>query len=285
MKQLIAVLAAILPLTMFGQRLHADLYAGAATYQGDLQGERVTFENAHLAVGLGLSYDITNKLVVRGAATYMTLGGNDKTNNTAKGITFRNLNFRSRVLEAQLALEYNFFDLTERSFTPYVFAGVAAFHFQPYSFDSSDTKVFLRPLSTEGQGLPQYPGKDPYNTKQFAIPFGGGFKFSLSDRLQVGIELGLRKLFTDYLDDVSGTYADSSILAAAKGPRAIAFSYRGSELPGAPPYPAAGAIRGNSKNKDWYYTTGFRVSYLLGNGNGGGSGAGKNRLGCPTSVY
>ena len=269
------------------QKLHADFYGGLANYQGDLQGKRFTFKGAGPALGLGLSYDLTNKLIVRGAATYLKVGGDDKDNTTAKGVTYRNLNFKTKILEAQLALEYNLFNLSERNFTPYIFGGIAAFHFNPYSFDSTGKKVFLRPLSTEGQGLPQYPDKKLYNNNQFAIPFGGGLKFTLSERTQVSIEIGLRKLFTDYLDDVSTNYADSSVLAAAKGPQAVAFAYRGNELKGAPPYPTEGSQRGNPKIKDWYYTTGIRVSYLFG-GNGGGSGnrsSRKNKMGCPVNVY
>ena len=286
MKYFLVFICLYIPTAVSSQRLHADFYGGIANYQGDLQGKRYTFKNAGPAFGLGLSYDLTNKLIVRGAATYLKISGDDKNNTTAKGITFRNLNFKTQILEAQLALEYNFFDLTERSFTPYVFGGIAAFHFDPYSFDSIGNKIFLRPLSTEGEGLPQYPDKKLYNKNQIAIPFGGGVKFALSDKLQVGIELGLRKLFTDYLDDVSTSYADSSVLLAAKGPQAVAFAYRGNELKGAPPYPAAGSQRGNSKNKDWYYTTGIRISYLFGGGGRGGNrGAKKSKTGCPVNVY
>lgn len=249
MKFFFAIFFFISPFYCLSQRLHADLYAGVANYQGDLQGKRFTFTNAKPAIGLGLSYDLTNKLIIRGVASFMKVEGDDKYNTTAKGIQFRNLRFKSNILEAQLGLEYNLFDLSERSYTPYAFTGVAAFHFRPYTFDSAGTKVLLRNLSTEGQGLSQYPDRKLYNTKQFAIPFGGGFKLALTEKLQVGIEIGLRKLFTDYLDDVSATYADSALLSAARGPLAVAFAYRGDEIPGSPGYPDAGSQRGNEKLK------------------------------------
>ena len=286
MKYFLILFCLYAPFSASSQRLHGDLYGGLANYQGDLQGKRYSLEHSGVMVGAGLSYDISNKFVIRGIATYLNVQGDDKYNTTATGVTYRNLNFKSHVLEAQLAVEYNFFDLTERSFTPYIFAGVAAFHFNPYSYDSLGNKQLLRPLSTEGEGLAAYPDKKPYNTKQFAIPFGGGLKFALSDRVQLSIEVGLRKLFTDYLDDVSTTYADSALLSAARGPRAVEFAYRGSELHGAPNYPVAGSQRGNPKNKDWYYTTGIHLSYLFGGGNGnGGSGKRGNHLGCPIRVY
>ncbi|MEO5942823.1 MAG: DUF6089 family protein [Ferruginibacter sp.] len=287
MKYILILSIIYLPFSGSAQRIHGDIYGGVANYTGDLQGKRYTFSNSGAMLGLGMSYDINNKFIVRGIATYLNVQGDDKINTTATGVTYRNLNFKSHVLEAQLALEYNFFDLSERSFTPYIFAGVAAFHFQPYSYDTLGNKFLLRPFSTEGEGLAAYPDKKPYNTKQFAIPFGGGLKFVLSDRVQLSVEVGLRKLFTDYLDDVSTTYADSSILLAARGPNAVEFAYRGNELKGGPGYPAAGSQRGNSKNKDWYYATGIHISYLFGAGNGNGTGGGRkgNRLGCPIRVY
>ena len=44
MKNLIFLLTAILPLVGISQNLHADLFAGIATYQGDLQGKYFTIK-------------------------------------------------------------------------------------------------------------------------------------------------------------------------------------------------------------------------------------------------
>ena len=59
----------------------------------------------------------------------------------------------------------------------------------------------LQPLGTEGEGF--YKGEKKYNLTQLAIPIGGGFKYAISNNVRIGIEVGFRKLFTDYLDDVS----------------------------------------------------------------------------------
>ncbi len=285
MKILLILLISLGNLAVYSQKLHADIYAGAANYQGDLQSKKFNLNQSKPTLGLGLSYDLTNKLILRGAASYISLSSSDETGAAAKDVVFRNLRFKSIVWEAQLALEYNILDINDRGYTPYVFAGIAAFHFNPYSFDTAGNKVFLRSLTTEGQGLIQYPQKKLYSNNQLAIPFGGGIKLALSDKLQVGLEVGLRKLFTDYLDDVSGTYADSSVLAAARGPQAAAFAYRGSEIAGATAaYPAEGSQRGNPKLKDWYYTTGLRISYLIGNNKNGLTGK-KSKTGCPTNVF
>jgi hypothetical protein len=290
MKPFFCSLLLFCQLFAYSQRIHADLYGGVSNYQGDLQAKRFTFNDAELGFGAGLSYDITPHLIVRGVASYLKVRGSDKPGVPAYDVFARNVNFQSRILEAQLAVEYNLFDIDERGYTPYGFAGIAAFHFSPYTFDSTGKKEYLRPYGTEGQGLPQYPDKKLYKNKQISIPFGGGIKFLLTENLQVGVEVGLRKLFTDYLDDVSGTYADSAILASARGPQAAALAHRGSEIKGVnAPYPQAGAIRGNPKSLDWYYTTMFRLSYRFGgNGNGGSgrsSSSRKSRVGCPVNVY
>lgn len=286
MKYFTAIVLLTCPIFTNSQSLQADLYAGVANYQGDLQGKRFTFIDAKPAVGLGLSYDLTGNFTIRGIASYMKISGDDKNNTTATGVTYRNLNFTTSLWEAQLALEYNLFDLAERSFTPYVFGGIAAFHFNPYAFDKAGNKVYLRSLSTEGQGLTAYPNRKMYKNNQLSVPVGGGIKMALSANISAGFEISIRKTFTDYLDDVSTTYVDSATLSAAKGPQAVAFAYRGAEIHGAPAYPAEGSQRGNPKIKDWYYTTVFRLSYRLFTGSGykGGARGKKSSLGCPTKI-
>jgi opacity protein-like surface antigen len=281
MKHLTLLLLAAAPFIGYTQNLHADLFAGIATYNGDLQGKRFTIDQSHPAVGIGASYNLTNKFIVRSGFTYGVIEGNDKKNTTAKGIELRNLSFKSAVTELHLGFEYNLFKLEGKSLTPYLFAGVAAYHFNPYTKDVAGNKVFLKPLSTEGQGLAAYPDRKNYKLTQLALPFGGGIKFKLSDDIQVGVELGLRKLFTDYLDDVSSTFVDGAVLQAAKGSQAVELAYRGDEVNPATTYPAEGAQRGNPNRDDWYYFSGIRVSKTLNSSRGGG----KDKLGCPQKVF
>ena len=280
MKQIIFCLTlTLLFFAVSAQKFHADLFAGIANYQGDLQGKRLTLNQSQPAIGMGASYDLTNKFILRTGFTYGKVAGNDKKNTTAKGIEFRNLNFKSVVTELHLALEYNLLDLSYRDLSPYAFAGVAAYHFNPYTTDVSGNKAFLKPLSTEGQGLAEYPDRKPYNLTQFAIPFGAGLKFMVTDNLQVGLEIGLRKLFTDYLDDVSMNYVDSATLFNARGAQSVDLAYRGDEVGGGSTYPAEGAQRGNPKYKDWYYFSGLRISYRL-NSNRSGKG-----IACPAKAH
>ncbi len=262
------------------QNLHLNFFAGVANYQGDLQDKRYTFSQSKFAGGGGLSYDISDHFSVRGELLYAHISADDKLGRNRT----RNLNFTSRLYEANAGVEYYITRLQDHVLTPYVFAGIAMYHFGPYTYDTSGKKTYLEPLSTEGEGF--VPGRDTYKLTQFSIPFGAGVKFSLSENINVGIEVGFRKLFTDYLDDVSTTYVDENLLLTTKGPKAVELAYRGDELKdGNPSYPAAGSIRGGSSNKDWYYFTGFTASFRLFPGYDSGSGSSKHaKYGCPTNV-
>jgi hypothetical protein len=261
------------------QNLHLNLFAGSSNYSGDLQDKGFTFSQAHFAGGVGVSYDITEHFSATGGVNFGTVSGNDKYGRNKA----RNLNFTSAISEANLGIQYFITPLSEHLLTPYVFVGIAVYHFNPYTTDTSGRKTFLRPLSTEGEGF--LPGKSNYNLTQLAIPFGAGVKLSLSDNVNIGAELGYRKLFTDYLDDVSTTYVDEATLLANRGPEAVELAYRGNELKNGAPYPAGGNVRGNPVHKDWYYFTGFTASFRLFSGNGLGSSAGKHsKYGCPANV-
>ncbi len=278
MKTYILFACAILFATVTsGQKIWINIYGGATNYQGDLQAKSYTFDQAHAAGGLGINYDLNDRLSLRAALIAGKLSADDKYGRNS----VRNLNFTSNLTEAQLGLQYHIFPLGERALTPYLFASVAMYRFNPYTYDSSRTKYYLRDLSTEGQGF--IPGKDDYNLTALAIPFGGGVKLSLSDNINVGLELGLRKLFTDYLDDVSTVYVGRTELIANRGLKAAELAYRGDEIKNGTPYPPAGTARGSDK-KDWYYFTALTLSIRLPGSGGGGFGGRKSQFGCPVNV-
>ncbi len=259
------------------QKFSVTLFAGTSNYQGDLQDKRLTFNQAHFAGGLGLSYDLTDHFSIRSGITFGKVSADDKLGRNKE----RNLNFASSLREEHLGLQYYITPLAEHALTPYVFAGIALYHFDPYTYDTAGVKYYLRPLSTEGQGF--IDGKKEYPLTQMAIPFGAGVKLSLSENINVGFELGLRKLFTDYLDDVSTTYPDEALLLANRGPKAVELSYRKGELKTVSPY-ESGAQRGNSKYKDMYYFTGLTISFRLAKNSGGGMGRRGSQYGCPVNV-
>jgi hypothetical protein len=276
----------------FSQNLHVGIFGGLAAYQGDLTDRIIPKKVTNGAIGVTVNYELTPQIMLRGGFTYSVVGGADR---FAKddSMLARNLAFETHLTEFSLLGEYYFFDLNEQKFSPYVFGGLAVFHFNPYAYSGTTNKIFLKPLSTEGEGLSAYPDRKPYALTQLALPFGAGVKYAFNDRVRLGLELGIRKLFTDYLDDVSSRYVDPADLLAAKGQLAVDMSYRGDELPGGNPnYPAKGAQRGGVKHKDSYYFLGLHLTYRLGTGEnsnrsgvfGGGNflGGKKKGYGCPS---
>ncbi len=267
------------------QRFHVTLFGGLSNYAGDLQDRRFTLQQSDFAFGAGIKYDITPNLAVRLAYNHATIEGDDKKSRDPL-LQARNLSFISKINEGSFLVEYTPLNMEDYKISPFIYSGVAVFHFNPYAYDSVGNKVYLKPLSTEGQGLS--PDRKPYNLTQFAIPVGIGVKFRINENTILAYELSARKTFTDYLDDLSTTYFDQTALAQARGPKAVEMAYRGGELKnGNATYPAEGGVRGGAKYKDWYYFTGFTLYIGIGggNGNGGpfnrGAHGGRNQLGCP----
>jgi hypothetical protein len=279
------ILITVLSISAFSiqaQKFHVTVFGGFSNYQGDLQDKRFTLDQAHPAFGAGILYEITERWYGRANVTFGKVSGDDK-NNSRNAV--RNLNFSSPITDIHLGLEYSILSPYEHSLVPYVFAGISRYSFNPSTSDTNGRKVFLKPLSTEGEGF--YQGRKNYKLAQFAIPFGGGVRFSFSEKVRLAFEVGLRKTSNDYLDDVSTTYIDQNILLANRGQQAVDLAYRGDELKTGLAYPADGSQRGSARSKDWYYFSGVTLSIRLnGNGNGGnGSGGGRSKIGCPTNIY
>ena len=229
---------------------------GVANYLGDLVEDNRLYSQPGFAFSLGAAYAFSNHFSVRLDAGIQRVGAADSKN---KGVQYRdrNLSFKSNVADVSLSLEYSLLDINKYKITPFLSAGVGMMFFNPYAKDASGKKQYLRPLGTEGQGLAAYPGRKMYSKSAVEFPLGFGFKMVASQRITLQLELNYRITGTDYLDDVSTNGYPDKTLLDARNPVTSTFTYRG---PG--PYPANLQLpRGNSKDKDGYYTTQFKVIY------------------------
>ncbi len=269
------------------QKYFVEAGAGMVTYNGDLQLEKLKPNNFLPGFMLGLGYNLSHHLKINGSLFYGKISGDDKKAEKPQ-LVARNLNFKSNIMEGSVVVNYSLFsDESPIKVTPYIFGGVGVYHFNPYTLDESGNKVFLQPLGTEGQGLPSYPDRKFYKLTQLSIPFGGGFRYRINDHISVSGEANFRKLFTDYLDDVSKTYADSLELLKARGPLAVKYAFRKNEIDPTARYPNDGN-RGNLKRDDTFYYILLKVSFTLFPGNGmfqTGSGKKiKSNISCPGKV-
>lgn len=282
MRKLFLPLFILTCINVSAQRLHVGIFGGLSAYNGDLTQSLFPKKVSNGVIGLTANYELKDQIMIRGGLSYTVVGGADRYN-TSPDLLARNLSFETSITELSVLGEYYFQNLYRNRVSPYVFGGVAIYRFNPYSYDASGQKVFLKPLSTEGQGINGYP--KPYSLTQPALPFGAGVKYAVNNNLRIGLEIGLRKLFTDYLDDVSSFYASEADLLAAKGSQSVDMSYRGDDLPGGSfIYPAKGTQRGSPKFNDIYYFAGIHLTYRI-TPLRGGDPMRMNRNGCPVNIY
>lgn len=275
----------LLPVFGTAQNFHFAARLGMAGYQGDLKAKSVSLSQTKPMFSLGARYDLSEHIMARSYLTLTALKADDKKGTAV--MKQRNLNFQSKVFEWEISGQYSFFSLNERWWTPYVYAGIGIFHFNPFTKDENGGKTFLKPLSTEGQGF--QPGVKDYGLWQLNIPFGIGAEYSLNEDMRVGLEFGYRKLFTDHLDDVSGNYIDQSKLLTARGQKAVDLAYRGDEI-GAGPYPSPDVLRGKPQKNDGYYYIAltYTVRYFFDKYKqiaGLPGGKREKKVGCPATRY
>ncbi len=252
-----------LPMLVDAQKHHEmGIFGGTSSYYGDLQERWFPKEGYRAAGGLMYKHYVHPMVGFRFGATYASLYGADSLSESPV-VKRRNLNFQTNLFEAHAALEINFLpvDFDEFKFSPYIFAGLAAFYYNPYTLGLSDEKIYLRPLSTEGQGLRQYTDRKVYSLVNVGVPLGAGLKVFIGKKVMLSSEIGFRYTATDYLDDVSKTYVNLDTLQRYKGKQSVDLSFRTDELPTWDGnYPNDKFVRGDNNKKDWYWFAGINVA-------------------------
>ncbi|MBS1656340.1 MAG: hypothetical protein JSU05_15915, partial [Bacteroidetes bacterium] len=127
----------------------------------------------------------------------------------------------------------------------------------------------------------------PYSLTQFEVPMGFGFKYYLKENMFVGLEVLHRKLFTDYVDDVSQNYYIDPIyfdqyLTPANAAIAKRLYYRGTyQSAQTNPGNIQTFQRGDPTKNDAYFTTVIRLGWRLNDANSA-SGRAVRQLRCPS---
>ncbi|WP_310391530.1 DUF6089 family protein [Hymenobacter sp.] len=196
---------------------------GATNYRGEVS-PSYQFQNNRPAFTAFYRKDVSVPITLRGGFTAGLLRADDGNVEGVNGgvpplPNYRQVNTKGRVLEASAVVEYNFLDYHYRTdkvhFTPYLFAGVAAYY-----------------ANTTTEGINQALG-GAFNRSGsmlgLAIPAGVGLKYALSEFLNLGLETGVRKTFTDELDHL-----------AQQDPLLV-----------------------NPNDQDWYYYSGISLSYTF----------------------
>lgn len=187
MKQLLVIfLFGFLAIETFGQpSVDIGFFGGAGTYLGDMT--KIDFQKSvNPAYGSFIRFNFNPRYALR----FNVLNGNIG----AKG-EFQSdpWNFNKNVLDISLQFEFNYMKYIvgqkETPYSTYLFAGIGM---QTFKYTIS---------GIEGSEITP------------DIPFGLGFKVNLSKRWGLGIEGGLRKSFSDKLDNLDDplSYLNTSV--------------------------------------------------------------------------
>ncbi len=204
---------ALLPHHSYAQKHEAGIGIGGFNYTGDLVRD---FAVRHTRPGFGLLYrrNFSDHLSLRGAFHGGWISGSDTPPYDALAQQ-RDTAFSTSIAELSAVMEYHFLDWKNNirllRWTPYFFIGAGV------SFQGAHD------VQTES-----------YSRTQPVIPFGIGFKYMVTPVWVLALEGGVRKTFTDYIDNISGG-----------DPAVRNFEY------------------GNSYTDDWYYYIGISLSYTF----------------------
>lgn len=181
---------------------------------------------ARPAGGINFGYHLTDFISFRGSITVGSVQAADRLlkPDPDPAVVYkltRNLSFRSSIIEAGITTEFYPLPVIFKRygqnlgrFNPYIVAGFNFFRFNPRSIYLDKTGalswVDLKPLRTEGQGMPIANAPKEYSLNATSIPFGIGIRFNMNENISLALEWLNRTTSTDYLDDVSGRYIDNA---------------------------------------------------------------------------
>lgn len=170
----------ILSSSVSAQTLEVGLFGGGSYYLGEMN-PAVPFKNTQLAYGAIARYNQDLRWSFRLSYQRGGIKGYDEQTGRLEP---QDYSFEAKVNDISLVAEFNFLEYFTGSrrnfFTPYIFGGVGYSILSNVSSEASDSFK-----------------------NSFVIPFGFGFKYSVSKKIGIGLEWGMRKTFTDYVDGVN----------------------------------------------------------------------------------
>ncbi len=246
--------------------------AGASNYLGEFGGGEgsarafvadLEFSYTRWTAGAFFRYKISPKIATKASLNYIRLSGDDvKSGNPAR--RGRNLNFKNDMFELLVNGEYYLYKVNDvgntgrysTDFNLYIYGGVGLFYSNPKGQNTSGEWVSLKPLETEGVS---------YSSFNLAIPVGIGFYYTIERKYRLGLEIGWRTTFTDYIDDASTVYANGPDGISNKTDPELLNEINAE---GGEPYVVmgnyeAGDIRGNPDKNDAYMTATVNFSWAI----------------------
>ncbi len=156
---------------------------GGMTYSGDISRGYRILDNKPAGT-LFIRQNFNDFLSMKFGVAGGRITASDSENPIDAFSVARNASFDISLLEFSMMLEYHFLNFKTNSplerWSPYFTGGIALFAMSGH------------------ENKPK-----PYSNFQPSVPIGFGIKYTLNPKWMLGIEWGTRKLFFDYLDNVS----------------------------------------------------------------------------------
>jgi hypothetical protein len=234
------------------QHFEMGVMLGGSNYWGDLAASPVIGET-NAAFGGFARINLSSSFAFTANLINARISGND---NNFDHQRIRNLNFTTDLTEFSGIVEFNFkkfgVDVNEKRHTPYVFLGLAFTQYIPTA-TYNNNRIELRNIRTE---------EVQYGLFTVAIPMGIGYKWQFAKHAALNWNIGFRRSYSDYLDDVSGVYPDNF----AEIQRKKGFNIATATDPSAAnnrgiPISERGYRRGNPDFTDWYVVSTVSISW------------------------
>ncbi|MDI9337289.1 MAG: DUF6089 family protein [Alphaproteobacteria bacterium] len=230
---------------------------GINQYFGDLNPNN-NFNVLNPSFNVYYRWNISKNFGLRFDVQYDKLSYSDQDNNQDYiEYRTRNLSFQNHTASIQAGIEFNFLKFTPGSyrnrFTPYLGLHLGLLYTNPFALDKNEEPVFLRPLITERLDLND--ASEKYNVFSIIVPIRIGFKYNITEKVNIFGEVAYVFTPTDYLDDVSKNYA--GIDAFSNNSTAAYFQDRSvGQI-----YGVKGKQRGTDSFSDTYFTARFGFSF------------------------
>jgi opacity protein-like surface antigen len=198
---------------------------GATNYKGEIA-PQLQWRNSRPALTVFYRRDVSVPVTLRASLTAGFLRATDANVTGVDGNVpplqqYRQLSLTGGLVEAAGVVEYNFLDYHNRR-------DLHRVHLSPYLFAGLGLYYVNTTVRSGNEGL--RPAFDREGAKVgISIPAGAGLKVALTEHFNLGLEMGVRKTFTDQLD------------------------HTGDQTP----------LLVNSHDQDWYYYSGVSVSYTF----------------------
>jgi hypothetical protein len=167
----------------FSQKTEIGFGLGGFKYTGDLA-RGISFKSIKPGATVFFRSNINKEISFRAGITAGKIGASDSKTPIDPFGELRGASFNIFLFEVSTVFEYHFLKWRQENsiirWTPYLFGGLAIFGVSGMADKSAE-----------------------YSNIQPAIPFGIGFKYVLNPKWYLGLEIGARKTFFDYLDNVS----------------------------------------------------------------------------------